>query len=47
MNFIVNLLTLSPARIAPLFSWAVQLIMRLIDGFPFMLTGWATLPTLP
>ena len=46
MNFIVNLLTLSPARIASHFSWAGPLIMRLIVGYTFMLTGWGKLNNL-
>ena len=40
MNFIVNLLILLPARIASHFSWAGPLLMRLIVGYTFMLTGW-------
>ena len=46
MNFIVNLLILLPARIASHFSWAGPLIMRLIVGYTFMLTGWGKLTNL-
>ena len=46
MNFVVNLLILLPARIAsPYFSWAGPLLMRLIVGYTFMLTGWGKLTT--
>jgi len=47
MNFIVNLLILSPARIASYFSWAGPLLMRLIVGYTFMLSGWGKLTNLP
>ena len=47
MNFIVNLLILLPARIASYFSWAGPLIMRLIVGYVFMLSGWGKLNNLP
>jgi putative oxidoreductase len=47
MNFIVNLLILLPARIASYFPWAGPLIMRLIVGYTFMLTGWGKLNNLP
>ncbi len=47
MNFIVNLLILLPARIASYFPWAGPLIMRLIVGYTFMLTGWGKLNSLP
>ena len=47
MNFIVNLLILLPARIASHFAWAGPLIMRLIIGYVFMLTGWGKLNNLP
>jgi len=47
MNFIVNLLILLPARIASYFSWAGPLLMRLIVGYVFMLTGWGKLNNLP
>src|SRR4051794_15884181 len=46
MNFIVNLLILLPARIASYFPWAGPLLMRLIVGFTFMLTGWGKLTNL-
>ena len=46
MNFIVNLLILLPSRIASHFSWAGPLIMRLIVGYTFMLTGWGKLTNL-
>jgi putative oxidoreductase len=47
MNFIVELLILLPARIASYFSWAGPLIMRLIVGYVFMLSGWGKLNNLP
>ena len=47
MNFIVNLLILLPARIASHFAWAGPLIMRLVVGYVFMLTGWGKLNNLP
>ena len=47
MNFIVNLLILLPAQIASHFSWAGPLLMRLIVGYTFMLTGWGKLNNLP
>ena len=47
MNFIVNLLILLPGRIASHFAWAGPLIMRLIVGYVFMLTGWGKLNNLP
>jgi putative oxidoreductase len=46
MNFIVNLLILLPARIASYFSWTGPLLMRLIVGYTFMLTGWGKLTNL-
>src|SRR2546422_6463215 len=46
MNFIINLLVLLPAQIASYFSWAGPLIMRLIVGYTFMLTGWGKLTNL-
>src|SRR6266704_2259630 len=46
MYFIINLLILSPARIASHFSWAGPLLMRLIVGYTFMLTGWGKLTNL-
>jgi putative oxidoreductase len=47
MAFIVSLLVLLPARIASHFAWAGPLIMRLIVGYVFMLTGWTKLNNLP
>ena len=47
MNFIVNLLIMLPARIASHFAWAGPLIMRLIVGYTFMLSGWGKLNNLP
>src|SRR3977135_1408326 len=46
MNFIVSLLILLPAQIASHFFWAGPLIMRLIVGYTFMLTGWGKLTNL-
>src|ERR1700721_4533023 len=46
-NFIVHLLVLLPARIASYFAWAGPLIMRLVVGYVFMLTGWGKLNNLP
>src|SRR4051812_32659772 len=46
MNFSVDLLILLPARIASYFSWAGPLLMRLIVGYVFMLTGWSKLNNL-
>jgi len=47
VKFIVNLLILLPAHIASYFAWAGPLIMRLIVGYTFMLTGWGKLTNLP
>jgi len=47
MDFIINLLILLPARIASYFAWAGPLIMRLIVGYVFMLSGWGKLNNLP
>jgi putative oxidoreductase len=47
MDFIVNLLIVLPARIASFFAWAGPLLMRLVVGYVFMLTGWAKLNNLP
>jgi putative oxidoreductase len=47
MNFVANLLVLLPARIASHFAWAGPLIMRIVVGYVFMLTGWAKLNNLP
>ena len=40
MNFIVNLLVILPARVASLFAWVGPLVMRLVVGYVFMLSGW-------
>jgi putative oxidoreductase len=47
MDFIVNLLIILPARIASWFAWAGPLVMRLVVGYVFMLTGWGKLNNLP
>jgi putative oxidoreductase len=47
VKFIVNLLILLPAQIASYFPWAAPLIMRIICGYTFMLTGWGKLTHLP
>ena len=47
MDFIVNLLVILPARIASWFAWAGPLVMRLVVGYVFMLTGWGKLNNLP
>jgi len=47
MSFIVNLLILLPALIASYFAWAGPLIMRLIVGYVFMMSGWGKLNNLP
>jgi putative oxidoreductase len=47
MNFIVNLLIILPARIAHFFAWAGPLVMRLVVGYVFMLSGWGKLNNLP
>ncbi|WP_291858746.1 DoxX family protein [Bradyrhizobium sp.] len=47
MNFVVDLLVLLPARLASHFAWVGPLIMRLIVGYVFMLTGWTKLNNLP
>ena len=47
MNSIVDLLILLPARIASHFAWAGPLIMRLVVGYTFMLSGWGKLNNLP
>jgi putative oxidoreductase len=47
VKFIVSLLILLPAYIASFFSWVGPLIMRLVVGYVFMLTGWAKLNNLP
>jgi putative oxidoreductase len=47
MNFIVYLLVVLPAQIASYFSWAGPLVMRLVVGYVFMLSGWGKLNNLP
>jgi putative oxidoreductase len=47
MNFIINLLVILPAQIASYFAWAGPLVMRLVVGYVFMLTGWGKLNNLP
>jgi putative oxidoreductase len=46
MSFIVNLLIALPARIAAYFPWAGPLLMRIVVGYTFMLTGWGKLNNL-
>lgn len=47
MHFIAYLLIALPARIASYFAWAAPLLMRLVVGYVFMLTGWGKLNNLP
>ncbi len=47
MNSIAFLLVALPARIASYFPWMGPLVMRLVVGYVFMLTGWAKLNSLP
>ena len=47
MKSIVFLLVALPAQIASYFPWIGPLIMRLVVGYVFMLTGWAKLNNLP
>lgn len=47
MKFIVDLLILLPARIAAYFAWAGPLIMRIVVGYVFLLSGWGKLNALP
>jgi putative oxidoreductase len=47
VNFIIDFLILLPSRIASHFAWAGPLLMRLIVGYVFMLTGWGKLNNLP
>jgi putative oxidoreductase len=47
MKFNVDLLILLPARIASHFAWAGPLIMRLVVGYVFLLSGWGKLNNLP
>ena len=44
---ITYLLISLPAQIASYFSWAGPLLMRLVVGYVFMLTGWTKLNNLP
>src|SRR5262245_950789 len=46
MKRFVDLLILLPARIASHFSWAGALIMRVVVGYTFMLSGWGKLNNL-
>ena len=47
MNSVVNLLIQLPAQIASRFAWAGPLLMRLVVGYTFMLSGWGKLTHLP
>jgi putative oxidoreductase len=47
MNSVVVLLVALPARIGSYFPWMGPLVMRLVVGYVFMLTGWAKLNSLP
>ena len=47
MRSIVFLLVALPAQIASHFLWIGPLVMRLVVGYVFMLTGWAKLNNLP
>src|SRR4051794_27167278 len=47
MNFIIYVLFVLPAQIASHFAWAGPLVMRLVVGYVFMLTGWGKLNNLP
>jgi putative oxidoreductase len=47
MSFIVYVLIALPAQIASHFPWAGPLVMRLVVGYVFMLTGWGKLNNLP
>ena len=47
MNSVVFLLVALPARITSYFAWIGPLVMRLVVGYVFMLTGWAKLNSLP
>jgi putative oxidoreductase len=47
MSFVVNLLILLPARVGSFFAPIAPLIMRIVVGYVFMLTGWAKLNNLP
>ena len=47
MRSVVFLLVGLPAQIAAYFLWIGPLVMRLVVGYVFMLTGWAKLNNLP
>ena len=47
MNFIVHVLVGLPAEIASRFAPIGPLVMRLVVGYVFMLTGWGKLNNLP
>lgn len=47
MTSIVDLLIVLPARVGMIFAAIGPLIMRLIVGYVFMLTGWSKLNNLP
>jgi putative oxidoreductase len=47
VKFIVNLLILLPAKIASFFPWVAPLVMRVVVGYVFMLSGWTKLHNLP
>jgi putative oxidoreductase len=47
MNSMVFLLVALPAQIASYIAWIGPLVMRLVVGYVFMLTGWAKLNHLP
>ena len=47
MRSVVFLLVGLPAQIASYFLWIGPLVMRLVVGYVFMLTGWAKLNNLP
>lgn len=46
INFILNILILWPKRIAAYFDWAGILVLRIVVGYTFMLTGWGKLNNL-
>jgi putative oxidoreductase len=47
VQFIVNLLIFLPAKIASFFPWVGPLVMRIVVGYVFMLSGWTKLHNLP
>jgi putative oxidoreductase len=47
MSFVVRLLIQLPARVGSFFAPIAPLIMRIVVGYVFMLTGWAKLNNLP